>query len=355
MRLIALIVSLIAVVSCGPSGEQRRDSSPLGNAQTPRFIRIESPTSGHTVSRGELIDLRIGLVADSIAPDSIVLYVNDRRIAALDGLSAHMPTDTLGVGIASVRATAWLDGQRQSASVNVQIKSDVVPKRLKYTIVHAYPHDPGAYTQGLFVHGGQLYESTGQNGASSLRRIEIETGRVMQSVNLEASHFGEGAALLGGLIYQLTWTSGLCFVYSAETFDRTASYTYSTQGWGLTSNGSELIMSDGSNVLRFMRPDGFAELRRVEVYDDHGPVRHLNELEYIDGLVYANVYLTDRIVLIDPQTGIVVAHADLSGILPASQRTGREDVLNGIAHDAERGRLFVTGKYWPKLFEIRLD
>ena len=177
----------------------------------------------------------------------------------------------------------------------------------------------------------------------------------MQSVNLETAHFGEGAAIHNGLIYQLTWTSGVCLVYNPKTFDRTTTYSYNTQGWGITSNGSELIMSDGSNVLRFMQPDGFAELHRLEVYDDQGPVRMLNELEYIDGLIYANVYTTDRIVIIDPNTGVVVAQANLGGILPNSQRTGREDVLNGIAYDTQTQRLYVTGKYWPKLFEIKLE
>lgn len=349
-----LFITLIpTLVACQRTGKQRSTTT-NSHQQATKLIRIESPTSGHTVSQAENIELRLQTI-DGATPDSVVLHLNDQRIATLNNLSASIATDTMHVGILAIRATAWLNGQRQSASTNIHIKSNIKPKQLKYKVINTLPHDPLAYTQGLFIHQGQLYESTGQNGASSLRRIELTSGQVMQSVNLETTHFGEGATFHNGLIYQLTWTSGVCLVYNAETFDRTATYTYNTQGWGITSNGSELIMSDGSNVLRFMQPNGFAELRRLEVYDNQGPVRMLNELEYIDGLIYANIYTTDRIAIIDPKTGVVVAQADLSGILPNSQRTGREDVLNGIAYNTQTKQLFVTGKYWSKMFEIKLE
>lgn len=342
---------LLVLAACGGRSEGT-DTRKQGQAAI-RLIRMESPSNGLSVQRGSLVDVRLQRVEGAEQPDSIVLLLNGQRQQRIDSLTAQV--QAAKVGVLSVRATAWLGGQRQSAEVSLHVCSDIKPKQLRYRVVNSYPHDPAAYTQGLFVHGGLLYEGTGQNGASSLRRVDLNTGKVEQSVNLSNEHFGEGTALHEGRIYQLTWTSGVCFVYDAESLSHERTYSYSTQGWGLTSNGIELIMSDGSNVLRFMQPDGFAELRRVEVYDHQGPVRQLNELEYIDGLVYANVYTTDRIVLIDPQTGVVVAQADLGGILPASQRTGREDVLNGIAYDAERGRLFVTGKYWPKLFEIVLE
>lgn len=352
---IAFIIILLCSAACFGNGEQPNGSTSTAKSQTAKLIRLESPISGHLVGHGEPIDMQIKLIDDSTNPDSIVLYINDQRIALFEGLSARVATDTLGVGTVSLRATAWRNNERQSVSTNVRIKSNIKPKQLKYSIVRTYPHDPAAYTQGLFFYQGKLYESTGQNGASSLRRVELSTGKVLQSVNLNTEHFGEGAAIHGNRIYQLTWTSGVCFAYNTENLSLEATYSYNTQGWGLTSDGNELIMSDGSNLLRFMNPEGFVERRRVEVYDDQGPVRNLNELEYINGLVYANVYTTDRVVIIDPQTGVVVAQIDLSSILPTNQRTGREDVLNGIAYDAERDMLIVTGKYWPKMFEIKLE
>jgi glutamine cyclotransferase len=233
--------------------------------------------------------------------------------------------------------------------------------RYGYNIVASYHHDPGAYTQGLVYDSGYLYESTGMYLESSIRRVDLETGEVLASQPLphppsDSAYFGEGLALHDGKFYQLTWKHNTGFVYDQQTFESLGTFSYATDGWGLAFDGNHFILSDGSAWLRFFDPKlGFDQaVRAVKVQDADGPVEKLNELEYINGEVYANVYHTDYIVRVNPETGEVVSWIDLSGLLAPEDRTGREDVLNGIAYDAENDRLFVTGKYWPKLFEIEL-
>ncbi|GIV85068.1 MAG: glutamine cyclotransferase [Candidatus Roseilinea sp.] len=222
-----------------------------------------------------------------------------------------------------------------------------------YTVVGTYPHDPTAFTQGLVYADGVLYESTGLYGRSSLRRVALETGEVLQRHDLPAEYFGEGLTLFDGRLIQLTWQNHTGFVYDAASFALQQTWAYPTEGWGLTHDGAHLIMSDGSATLRFLDPTTFQVQREVLVTDGGRPVVRLNELEYVNGEVFANVWQTDRIARIDPKTGRVLGWIDLSGLLAPEERRGA-DVLNGIAYDAQDGRLFVTGKLWPKLFEITL-
>ena len=223
-----------------------------------------------------------------------------------------------------------------------------------YEVVASRPHERDAYTQGLIFHDGRLLESTGQNGSSSVRRVELETGKVLQKVNVPAQYFAEGLTLLGGKLYQLTWQHGIGFIYDPTSFAKTGEFHYYGEGWGLTHDGEFLILSDGSNRLRFMDPESFQVKKTITVLDQETPVGQLNELEYVNGEILANVWHTDRIVRIDPQTGKVVGWIDLTGLLAKGEVRGTETVLNGIAYDNENKRLFVTGKLWPKLFEIRI-
>ena len=218
-----------------------------------------------------------------------------------------------------------------------------------YRVVATYPHDPSAFTQGLVYADGVFYEGTGLYGRSSLRRVDPPTGQVQQKVDLAPSYFGEGVALVGETLYQLTWKEHTAFTYDRHSLAATGQFTYTTEGWGLTYDGRSLIMSDGSNTLYFRDPVTFEETGRVQVFDGATPVTLLNELEFIDGEVYANVWQTERIARIDPQTGRVTAWIDLTGLRPP-----QTDVLNGIAYDAGQDRLFVTGKLWPYLYEIAL-
>ena len=221
-------------------------------------------------------------------------------------------------------------------------------------VIKAYPHDPEAFTQGLVIADGVLYEGTGLRGRSSLRRVDLETGNVLQSLELDPQFFGEGVTVLGGRIYQLTWQSHVGFVYDKDSFELLGEFQYPTEGWGITHDGERLIMSDGTATLHFLDPETLEEIGQVQVYDDSGPVIRLNELEYVQGEVYANVWQTDRVARIDPGTGRVTGWIDLSGLLGPEDYSPPVDVLNGIAYDAATDRLFVTGKLWPKLFEIAI-
>lgn len=223
-----------------------------------------------------------------------------------------------------------------------------------YEVVHVFPHDPGAYTQGLLVHDGKLLESTGQVGHSSLRRVELESGKVLQKVDVPPPSFAEGITLLKGKIYQLTWQDHAGFIYDAATFAKLGEFKYAGEGWGLANDGQSLILSDGTNRIRFLDPDNFEVRKAIAVFDGKTPVNELNELEFIKGEIYANIWHADRIARIDPQTGKVVGWIDLAGLLAPGEVQDEEAVLNGIAFDEASGRIFVTGKLWPKLFEIRL-
>lgn len=223
-----------------------------------------------------------------------------------------------------------------------------------YKVLKVYPHDPEAFTQGLVFVDGALYEGTGLEGRSSLRRVDLETGEVLQQYDLPTRYFGEGIAVLGQRIFQLTWRSRVGFVYGRAKFDKQREFPYATEGWGLTHDGKRLIMSDGTATLYFLGPDKLTQAGNVEVRDERGPVSRLNELEYVEGEVYANIWQTDRIARISPKTGQVLGWIDLRDLLSPADRVQQVDVLNGIAYDAAGKRLFVTGKWWPKLFEIEL-
>jgi glutaminyl-peptide cyclotransferase len=223
-----------------------------------------------------------------------------------------------------------------------------------YEIRNTYPHDRAAFTQGLIFRDGFLWESTGQYGSSSLRQVELKTGRVLRSVPVPREFFAEGMTIFRGRVYQLTWQEGRAFVYDAKDFRRLGEFKYPGEGWGLTHDNESLVMSDGTSTLRFLDPETFAVRRAVRVTDGGRPVEQLNELEYVRGEIFANVWQEDRVARIDPRTGRVTGWIDLAGLLPEADARGDEDVLNGIAYDEENDRLFVTGKLWPKLFEIRL-
>lgn len=223
-----------------------------------------------------------------------------------------------------------------------------------YRIVNTYPHDPNAFTQGLVYEDGYLYEGTGLEGSSSIRKVELETGRVLQIYHLPDRYFGEGITIFDDKIIQLTYQSRIGFVYDKKTFDLLRDFSYKTEGWGLTHDDKHLIMSDGTPVLSFLDPNSFELVSRVLVYNKGSLLPNINELEYINGKVLANIWQTDNIAVIDPNSGMVTSMIDLKGILKARDIHGQVDVLNGIAYDAKGKRLFVTGKFWPKLFEIEL-
>ncbi|HLN98916.1 MAG TPA: glutaminyl-peptide cyclotransferase [Pyrinomonadaceae bacterium] len=223
-----------------------------------------------------------------------------------------------------------------------------------YEVVRVFPHDRDAFTQGLIFTQGNLLESTGEVGRSSLRRLELETGKPVQKIDVPAPYFAEGLTLFKGKLYQLTWQHQLGFIYDAATFEQLGTFKYQGEGWGLTNDGQSLIISDGTNELHFLNPDNFQVTKTLAVTDRRRPVMEINELEYVKGEIFANIWHGDRIARINPDSGAVLGWIDLAGILPNGEVSDQEAVLNGIAYDEAGDRLFVTGKLWPRLFEIRL-
>jgi len=227
------------------------------------------------------------------------------------------------------------------------------PKLYGYKVLATFPHDPSAYTEGLQYVDGEIFESTGLYGQSTLRRVNLESGKVEQKIDLDPQYFGEGIQVLGDHIYQLTWQSHIAFLYDRKTFAVLDHYNYPTEGWALTYDGKDLLMSDGSSTIYRRDPKTFEVTDQISVHDGENPVQLLNELEYIKGSIWANVWQTDEIVIIDPSNGLVIGRVDLTGLLPKEQAANAE-VLNGIAYDAKTDRIFVTGKFWPTLFQIEL-
>lgn len=223
-----------------------------------------------------------------------------------------------------------------------------------YEVVASYPHNPQSFTQGLEFEDGQLYEGTGEYGESRLLQVELATGKILREHKLGDLYFGEGITILGGKIYQLTWQNKKGFIYDLATFSPLGEFEYKTEGWGLTNNGRELIMSDGTAWLYFLDPETHKVIRQVEVLDRGRPVKKLNELEWAGDTIIANVWMTDELVQIDPASGKVISRVDLAGLLPKEERGPDTDVLNGIAWDEKAAKLYVTGKNWPKLYEIKL-
>ncbi|GAB2536117.1 glutaminyl-peptide cyclotransferase [Spirosoma aerophilum] len=238
-----------------------------------------------------------------------------------------------------------------SDTLGIEFWSDIKPQNLDYSVLKTYPHQPGSFTQGLEFYKGNLYESTGLNGKSRLMQVDLQTGTIQKAVPLSDQYFGEGITIVNDKIYQLTWTSGICFRYTLN-FAMDKTFTYHTQGWGLTHRDTTLILSDGSNRLFFLTP-AFQPKGELSVYDNTGPVMNLNELEYVDGFIYANIWKTNRIVKIDMATGKVVGNLNMERILPTSIDT-QENVLNGIAFQPKENAFYVTGKNWPTLYKIQL-
>lgn len=231
--------------------------------------------------------------------------------------------------------------------------ADARVKLYTLEVVAEYPHDTEAYTQGLFFHEGQLYESTGLNGKSSFRKVDLSTGKALEKLNFDRKYFIEGSVIWNDNLYILTWESRMAFVYDARTLEYKSSWKYPREGWGITTDGKHLIASDGSANLYFMN-ENFAQMKKILVTIEGKPVRFLNELEYIDGKIWANVYTSDEIVIINPKDGKIEGVIDCRGLLPSSLRSSSTDVLNGIAYNAKDGKIYLTGKNWPRMYEIRI-
>ncbi|HZL76279.1 MAG TPA: glutaminyl-peptide cyclotransferase [Bacteroidales bacterium] len=322
-----------------------------------KLITLKSPEENSDFKAGEKIEVIIDISDPGRKPDSVTVSFDGQKAALLRSApwTYSIPSSfTKNTGRKSLKVTAFLDGKANTTITRfLIINSDIVPKHYSYKVVNSYPHDKDAFTQGLFYDEGVLYEGTGET-SSSLRKVELETGKVLQQLNLSSNLFGEGITLYGGRIFQVTWRSHVGFVYEKPTFKQINKIFYQTEGWGLTTMNDKIVMSDGTNVIYFLEPEMFTVVSRIEVYDNEQMVDSLNELEYINGEIWANIWMTDRIVRIDPATGKVLGYINMAGILNDPQTDTKVNVLNGIAYDKSGNRIFVTGKNWPKLFEIRI-
>jgi len=260
------------------------------------------------------------------------------------------------IGLHTVKAVAVkTDGVEGTYFKNFEVFSDIVPEQYGYEIVQSFPHNETSFTEGFEIHKGLLYESVGENGKSALLKTDLKTGKILKSIKLADKYFGEGITIFDDKIFQLTYKTKVGFVYKLENMALVDSFHFeSTEGWGMTHDEKFLIMGDGTNVLTYINPNTYKNVRKIQVYDDKEPILSLNELEYAEGYIYANVWTTNLIVKIDPQTGKVLSKINLDGILTMSNTDKPVDALNGIAIDPETKRMYVTGKFYPKTFEIKL-
>ncbi|WP_298881634.1 glutaminyl-peptide cyclotransferase [uncultured Polaribacter sp.] len=289
----------------------------------------------------------------------VQFFVNGKEITST-GNSTSIATKELGVGKHQISALVFYPEKTKKENSFIEVLADKAPVVYDYKIVNEYPHDKKAYTQGLEYYNGFLYETTGRRGQSTLRKVDIKTGKVLQKIDLDKKYFGEGMTIFNNKIYWLTWQAKKGFVYNLDTFEQEKEFAYnkSKEGWGFTNNGKDLIKSDGTHKIWFLNPETLKEEKSIQVYTNKYAIKDLNELELINGKIYANKYQQNAIVIIDPTTGIVDGIANLKSLKKEMEKTQKlvqqDEVLNGIAFDTENNRLFVTGKNWGKLFEIEL-
>ncbi|MEX1383911.1 glutaminyl-peptide cyclotransferase [Lutibacter sp.] len=291
--------------------------------------------------------------------DSVQFSIGSKKIES-NGMTSTLKINDFKLGKHTITAIVFYQNKTEKVSKTIYITADTAPDIYTYKIINTYPHDKNAFTQGLEYYNGYLYEGTGRKGTSSIRKVELETGKVLQQQDLDAAYFGEGITIFNNKLHQLTWQSGIGFVYDLETFEKEKEfkYTKSLQGWGFANNGEHLLKTDGTERIWFLNPETFLEESYIEVYTNKRKVENLNELEYINGLIYANIWQQNSILIINPKTGKVEGVANLNSlkeeILKEQNLTDSDEVLNGIAYDKENNRIFVTGKHWAKLYEIEL-
>ena len=288
------------------------------------------------------------------ANDTVKLYINKEKIVDFYGNQNTIEWNSKDAKTGSnAIEIELLRGDKKFKKQDIVVLfSDLVPENYSYKVKNTYKHDIKSYTQGLFYFEGYLYEATGLKGESTVRKVKPETGEVVQSFAIPSDVFGEGIVKFQDRIVQISWDSNRGFVYDFKTFKLIEEFNYQGEGWGICTDEKYLYMTNGTAQIKILEPQSYSEINSLEVYDDKGPVKYLNELEYINGFIYSNIYQYDKIAKIDPKTGKVVAYIDLKGLLPMNDYTSKTDVLNGIAYDQQKNRIFVTGKNWPKLFEV---
>jgi glutamine cyclotransferase len=319
-------------------------------------LGFKIPEQGQTYGLGEEVKVQLDIPAESKVTH-VSYLVDGKAVGSKTSKEAFaIQTADLSLGYKLISAVVDNGQKKDTVTINIVLKSAVKPVEYTYKVVNTFPHDTSSYTQGLEYHNGKFLESTGEYGASTLRWVALESGKALERIDIDKKYFAEGSALVGDKIVMLTWKEDIGFIYDAKSLKQLSTFPYqnSREGWGLTYDGHRLIKSDGTNRIWFLNGTDYKEESYIDVYDNNGQVDQLNELEYIDGKIYANIYQSDKIAVIDPKNGSVERYIDLTGILAAKDRFPSTDVLNGIAWDASSKRLFVTGKKFSKLFQIDL-
>ena len=348
ISLFLIVILTVLTISCGGNKESKR------SPRIRKMSKVSSPKNGSRVPLGQQLDFQVVSTQDSVEIDSFVVKLGVRVIHSSSQTVSEQNGFTK-TGRQNLTFTVFLNnGKQERHNLSLTLLSNDEPDKFTYRKVNTYTHDPDAYVQGLFFDDGFIYESTGQRGESTLRKVDVVSGNVLQKLDIDEQFFGEGITLFGDHIFMLTWESRKGFVFNKNDFSEVRQFEYPTEGWGITTIGDSLVMTDETENLYFIDPLTFTEIGRVQVYDNKGPISALNELEYIKGKIYANVYQKDEIAIIDPESGSVEGIINLAGIFNRQNYGRRVDVLNGIAYDKNEDRLFVTGKYWPKLYEIEL-
>lgn len=308
--------------------------------QSPNIIQVSKSLSFNVVER------------DNNPIDSIQYFINGKKVSSPNGLDIS----NYKLGKQAISATVYYEGKRKILNNTIYFLAAKAPVMYTYTILNEYPHDPEAFTQGFEFFDGYLYESTGERGSSSLRKVELETGKILQKIDLDKKYFAEGMTILNGKIYQLTWQQSQGFVYDLEKFEleKTFDYEQSKEGWGLTNDGTKLIKTDGTERMWFLNAETLEELSFIETYTNKRKAEKLNELEYVNGKIYANIWQQNSILIVNRKNGAIEGIANLKGLQEKAGQKGDANVLNGIAYDKTNDRLFVTGKKWSKVFEIEL-
>ncbi len=351
-------LTLILSLSCCNKNAPRH-SDKLAGQVTPTRFRIVSPQPDQVIISGDSVKIDIAQTDSTTTIDSVAVSAGKGPVTTLHGKPARLywNSATSRVGKITLKILFYFsDSLQESHNINLVVLSDLEPQQYNYRVIRKYPHDDQAYTQGLVYNNGKMYESTGLEKKSSVRIVDMETGKPEKITHMAPQFFGEGIALYKDQIYQITYRDQVGFVYDKNTLSKIRSFDYQfLEGWGLTTNNKYLIMTDGSAHLFFLEPEFFTQVDRVEVFDNKGRIDSLNEIEFINGKVLANVYGESFIVVIDPESGKVTGKIELEALMPAGTKGDYNKVLNGIAYNPGNGHLYVTGKNWPVLYELELN
>ncbi|MCX7955393.1 MAG: glutaminyl-peptide cyclotransferase [Bacteroidales bacterium] len=354
-KVVYIAITLLLLITCKQS--QKKESNYEIRENNTKILKAEilNVSNFDSFNKDDLLQLKLKYIPHNI--DCSIVKINNAKLSNYqinNNILSFKLSENVKAGNNSIEVKITKKDSTFVANLNIIVKNNKPPVKYTYKIVRSYPHDQSSYTQGLEFYDGYMYEGSGQYGFSSLRKYKLENNEVILSRNLPSDVFGEGIVIYKDKIYQLTWQSHIVYEYNLNDFSLIRTFENPTEGWGLTKYNDMLVMSDGSNTLYFLNPDNFNEIKRIEVFDNNSPVNNLNELEYIPPYIYANVYQTDKIVMINPETGFVEGEIDLRNILNKKKCTREPDVLNGIAYDFKNNRLFVTGKYWPEIYQIEL-